>query len=122
MRGIDSSMYHLLPCCSSRHILTTIAGIFLRPNLHHRLSLVFLSPLAGYVLAALLNHPMHNIFGQRGVALVATFPPHQGCHLIAYIVNCLHPPYPVLVVSFIFARFGKRPHGLGVECVGWEYG
>lgn len=30
-----------------------------------------------------------------------------GCHLIAYVVNCLHPPYPVLVVSFIFAGFGN---------------
>lgn len=65
-------------------------------------SLVFLSPLVGYVLAALLNHRMHNAFGQRGVALVA-----PGCHLLAYIVNCLHPPYPVLVVSFIFAGFGN---------------
>lgn len=30
-----------------------------------------------------------------------------GCHFIAYVVNCLHPPYPVLVVSFIFAGFGN---------------
>lgn len=29
------------------------------------------------------------------------------CHLIAYIVDSLHPPYPVLVVSFIFAGFGN---------------
>lgn len=25
----------------------------------------------------------------------------------SHVVNCLHPPYPVLVVSFIFAGFGN---------------
>ncbi|KAJ5466641.1 hypothetical protein N7539_009370 [Penicillium diatomitis] len=65
-------------------------------------SLVFLSPLVGYTLAALLNHRIHNSLGQRGVAFIA-----PACHLIAYVVNCLHPPYPVLVVSFIFAGFGN---------------
>lgn len=54
------------------------------------------------MLAALFNHRIHNAFGQRGVALLA-----PGCHLVAYIVNSLHPPYPVLVVSFIFAGFGN---------------
>lgn len=54
------------------------------------------------MLAALFNNRIHNAFGQRGVALLA-----PGCHLIAYIVNSLHPPYPVLVVSFIFAGFGN---------------
>lgn len=33
-----------------------------------------------------------------------------GCHLIAYIINCFHPPYPVLVIAFVFAGFGT---GLG---------
>lgn len=31
----------------------------------------------------------------------------SGFHLSAYIINCLHPPYPVLVVSFILAGFGN---------------
>ncbi|KAF9883908.1 hypothetical protein FE257_002651 [Aspergillus nanangensis] len=65
-------------------------------------SLVFFSPLGGYTLAALLNNKIHVTLGRRGVAIIA-----PGCHLIAYIVNCLHPPYPVLVVSFIFAGFGN---------------
>ncbi|KAB8237178.1 putative MFS transporter [Aspergillus alliaceus] len=65
-------------------------------------SLVFLSPLGGYTLAALLNNKIHTRFGRRGVAWIS-----PGCHLLAYIVNCLHPPYPVLVVSFIFAGFGN---------------
>ncbi|KAE8345623.1 hypothetical protein BDV24DRAFT_108792 [Aspergillus arachidicola] len=65
-------------------------------------SLVFFSPLGGYTLAACLNNRIHAKLGRRGVAWLA-----PGCHIIAYIVNCLHPPYPVLVVSFIFAGFGN---------------
>lgn len=65
-------------------------------------ALVFLSLLVGYDLAALLNHRIYSAFGQRGVALMA-----PACHLIAYAVDCLHPPYPVLVVSFIFTGFGN---------------
>ncbi|KAJ5081278.1 Major facilitator superfamily domain general substrate transporter [Penicillium alfredii] len=73
-------------------------------------SLVFLSPLVGYTLAAFLNHRIHTTLGQRGVAVIG-----PGCHLIAYIVNCVHPPYPVLVVSFIFAGFGN-----GIEDAAWN--
>lgn len=73
-------------------------------------SLVFLSPLLGYTLAAFLNHRIHSTMGQRGVALIG-----PTCHLIAYVVNCTHPPYPVLVVSFIFAGFGN-----GLEDAAWN--
>ncbi|KAL4867647.1 hypothetical protein BDV12DRAFT_186567 [Aspergillus spectabilis] len=66
------------------------------------ISLVFLSPIGGYTLAALTNNTLHHRFGRRGIALLS-----PGCHLMAYIVNCLHPPYPVLVVSFIFAGLGN---------------
>lgn len=68
-------------------------------------SLVFLSPLVGYVMAALLNYRIHHYMGQRGVALIGPC-----SHLISYVVNCVHPPYPVLVISFIFAGFAN---GLG---------
>ncbi|PYH84987.1 MFS general substrate transporter [Aspergillus uvarum CBS 121591] len=68
-------------------------------------SLVFFSPLVGYTAAAFLNSRIHNKLGRRGVAVLT-----PSCHVIAYIVNCCHPPYPVLVVSFIFAGFGN---GLG---------
>ncbi|CAI7676441.1 unnamed protein product [Penicillium pancosmium] len=73
-------------------------------------SLVFLSPLVGYVLAAFLNNRIHTSLGQRGPALIG-----PGCHLLAYIVNCVHPPYPVLVISFIFAGFGN-----GLEDAAWN--
>ncbi|KNG88062.1 putative bypass of stop codon protein [Aspergillus nomiae NRRL 13137] len=68
-------------------------------------SLVFLSPLVGYVLAALVNNKLHMALGQRGVALIA-----PACHLIAYIISCIHPPYPVLVVAYIFAGIANGLH------------
>lgn len=74
------------------------------------MSLVFLSPLVGYTIAAFLNQRIHNTFGQRGVALLGS-----GCHLFAYVINSVHPPYPVLVISFIFAGLGN-----GVEDAAWN--
>lgn len=65
-------------------------------------SLVFLSPLLGYATAALINDRAHCAVGGRGVAFISS-----ACHLIAYILNCVHPPYPALVVSFIFAGLGN---------------
>ncbi|GIC94870.1 putative MFS transporter [Aspergillus udagawae] len=73
-------------------------------------SLVFLSPLGGYFLAALTNNHIHLRFGRRGVAIIS-----PSCHVLSYIINCLHPPYPVLVVSFIFAGFGN-----GLADSGWN--
>ncbi|KAH3958931.1 hypothetical protein HBI24_007690 [Parastagonospora nodorum] len=66
------------------------------------ISLVFLSPLVGYASSALLNNMIHLRFGQRGVAMIA-----PTCHLIAYIVIAVHPPYPVLVIIFMLAGFGN---------------
>ncbi|KAJ5365002.1 Major facilitator superfamily domain general substrate transporter [Penicillium concentricum] len=73
-------------------------------------SLVFLSPLVGYTVAAFLNHRIHYTLGQRGVAIIG-----PACHLIAYVINCVHPPYPVLVVAFIFAGLGN-----GLEDAAWN--
>ncbi|KAH8747183.1 major facilitator superfamily domain-containing protein [Diaporthe sp. PMI_573] len=68
-------------------------------------SLIFLSPFVGYTLSALLNNLIHEKFGQRGVATICS-----SCHLIAYVIACVHPPYPVLVVVYMLAGFGN---GLG---------
>ncbi|KAH0383959.1 MFS general substrate transporter, partial [Aureobasidium melanogenum] len=73
-------------------------------------SLVFLSPLIGYNLSALLNNSIHLRFGQRGVAFIGPL-----CHLLAYIVIAVHPPYPVLVVVFAIAGFGN-----GLEDAAWN--
>lgn len=64
------------------------------------MSLVFLSPLAGYIAAAFLNNKIHLSFGQRGVAILGA-----GCHIASFIVVSLHPPYPALVIGYIFAGF-----------------
>jgi fucose permease len=74
------------------------------------ISLIFLSPFVGYNLSALLNNAVHMKFGQRGVAFIGAM-----CHLIAYVVIAVHPPYPVLVISFIFAGFGN-----GLLDAGWN--
>jgi fucose permease len=66
------------------------------------ISLVFLSPLVGYTTSAFLNNTIHLKFGQRGVGVLA-----PACHLIAYTVIAVHPPYPVLVVVFMIAGFGN---------------
>ncbi|KAK0845038.1 hypothetical protein LTR03_007720 [Friedmanniomyces endolithicus] len=73
-------------------------------------SLIFLSPFVGYNLAAILNNTVHMRLGQRGVAFLGPL-----CHLIAYVVICLHPPYPVLVVVFILAGLGN-----GFEDSAWN--
>ena len=74
------------------------------------MSLVFLSPLVGYVLAASLNNQVHLHWGQRGISAVG-----PGCHIVAYIMMCVHPPYPVLVVAFVFAGFGN-----GLQDAAWN--
>ncbi|GAB7362308.1 hypothetical protein MBLNU230_g2326t1 [Neophaeotheca triangularis] len=73
-------------------------------------SLIFLSPFVGYNLSALLNNYVHLKLGQRGVAFIGPF-----CHVIAYLIIALHPPYPVLVISFMLAGFGN-----GIEDAGWN--
>lgn len=72
-------------------------------------SLLFLSPCVGYSLAAAFNNSVHRTFGQRGVAFIAGM-----CHFITYLTFSLHPPWPVIVVFFIFAGFGN-----GLADAGW---
>ncbi|KIW97826.1 uncharacterized protein Z519_01410 [Cladophialophora bantiana CBS 173.52] len=74
------------------------------------ISLIFLSPIVGYTMSALLNNHIHTVYGQRGVAWIMSM-----SHLCAYTAICVHPPYPVLVVVFILAGFGN---GLGDS--GWN--
>jgi hypothetical protein len=72
-------------------------------------SLIFLSPFLGYSAAALCNNSIHMKFGQRSIAVIA-----PACRVITYLVLCFHPPYPVIVVFFIFAGFGN-----GLEDAAW---
>lgn len=72
-------------------------------------SLIFLSPVVGYSLAAALNNSIHQKVGQRGIAFTAGL-----CHFITYLTFSLHPPWPVIVVIFVFAGFGN-----GLADAGW---
>lgn len=72
-------------------------------------SLVFLSPFAGYTIACAVNNLVHVRFGQRGVAVMG-----PACHIVAFLVFSLHPPYPVMVVMFVFVGFGN-----GLIDAGW---
>ncbi|KAG8628031.1 hypothetical protein KVT40_003904 [Elsinoe batatas] len=65
-------------------------------------SLIFLSPMAGYTTSALLNPWIHTKFGQRGVAIIT-----PTCHVVAYVIVALHPPFPVLVFVYLLAGFGN---------------
>ncbi|KAH8821863.1 major facilitator superfamily domain-containing protein [Xylogone sp. PMI_703] len=65
-------------------------------------SLIFLSPFAGYTIASVVNNLVHVKYGQRGVATVAPI-----CHIVSYVILSIHPSYPVLVVVFIFVGFGN---------------
>jgi fucose permease len=87
----------------SRVLLTNFPQLEKFYDLNYTIvSLVFLSPSAGYTVAALANSTVHVKFGQRGIAVIGPL-----CHLISYIVLAVHPPYPVLVVIFIIAGFGN---------------
>ncbi|KAK4228358.1 major facilitator superfamily domain-containing protein [Podospora fimiseda] len=73
-------------------------------------SLVFLSPFIGYLLAALLNNLIHHHFGQRGIAVLGPL-----CRLIGMLPLVFHPPYPALPVVLLFTGFGN-----GIEDSAWN--
>ncbi|KAK4144066.1 major facilitator superfamily domain-containing protein [Dichotomopilus funicola] len=73
-------------------------------------SLVFLSPFVGYLLAALLNNLIHHYFGQRGVAIIGPV-----SRLIGIVPLVFHPPYPALPVILLFSGFGN-----GIEDSAWN--
>lgn len=74
------------------------------------ISLVFLAPFIGYSIAAFLNNKIHMRYGQLGVAVIG-----PSCKVVAYIVICVHPPYPVLPIIYMIAGFGN-----GLEDGGWN--
>ncbi|KAI0141555.1 major facilitator superfamily domain-containing protein [Xylariaceae sp. FL1272] len=71
-------------------------------------SLIFLSPVVGHTVSALLNNWVHELWGQRGVALISS-----GCHVVAYAIMAVHPPYPLLVIAFLISGFGDAVGNAG---------
>ncbi|KAK3386968.1 major facilitator superfamily domain-containing protein [Podospora didyma] len=73
-------------------------------------SLVFLAPFIGYLIASLVNSMVHHYAGQRGVAVAAA-----GFRLSGLIALVFHPPYAVLPVAMLFVGFGN-----GLEDSAWN--
>lgn len=66
------------------------------------MSLIFLSPFVGYAMASAINNLVHVNLGQRGVACLGPL-----FHLVPYIVMSFRPPYPALVVVYMFVGVGN---------------
>ncbi|KAL4889305.1 major facilitator superfamily domain-containing protein [Aspergillus ambiguus] len=77
---------------------------------HTTVSFLFLSPVCGYMLAAILNNEIHVRLGRRGIACI-----HSLCHLLTFVVVTTHPPYPVLVVFLAIGGVGN-----GLADSGWN--
>ncbi|AEO63729.1 50bc0b2a-93cd-42ef-ac9f-1e3411dc4a3c [Thermothielavioides terrestris] len=95
----DGALGALLPYIESYYSITYTV-----------VSLVFLSPFVGYLLAALLNNLIHHYLGQRGVAVLGPL-----CRLVGMIPLISHPPYPAIPVVLLFIGFGN-----GIEDSAWN--
>lgn len=71
---------------------------------------MFLSQVAGYTLSAILINKLHMFVGQLGIAIVSSL-----CKILAFVVTCIHPPFPVIPCIFVFAGFGN-----GLEDGAWN--
>ncbi|KAL2844974.1 major facilitator superfamily domain-containing protein [Aspergillus pseudoustus] len=73
-------------------------------------SLIFMTPFAGYTLASIAVNKIHMTFGQRGIAVIAPL-----CHLIPFIIMATFPRFPVLLVGYAFVGLGN-----GLLDAGWN--
>uniref|UniRef100_L2G103 Major facilitator superfamily transporter n=1 Tax=Colletotrichum fructicola (strain Nara gc5) TaxID=1213859 RepID=L2G103_COLFN len=73
-------------------------------------SLIFLSPVLGFIMSTVSNHAVHLRYGKRGVIIMA-----GTCHVTAYLVGCFHPPFPVLIVVYILVGLGS-----GAKTAAWN--
>ncbi|KAL7944269.1 major facilitator superfamily domain-containing protein [Trichoderma barbatum] len=69
---------------------------------HSIVSLIFLSPMVGCVLASFTSNRLHDIAGRRGVAATAT-----GAYILAYLGLSQHPPFAVVVCLLVLTGFGS---------------
>ncbi|KAK0104918.1 hypothetical protein ONS95_005181 [Cadophora gregata] len=73
-------------------------------------SILLLSPVVGYTLAAFSSDSIHNRWGQRGIAILG-----PGLHVIAFLAVAMHPPYQILILVFVLAGLGS-----GLVDAGWN--
>lgn len=69
---------------------------------HSVVSLVFLGPMAGCILASFTSNRLHASAGRRGVAALST-----GCYTVAYIGVSQHPPFGAVVGLLVLTGFGS---------------
>jgi fucose permease len=65
-------------------------------------SLIFLTPFAGYTLATVAVNKVHMTFGQQGIAIIGPL-----CHLIPFLVIAVRPPFPAILVAYAFVGLGN---------------
>ncbi|RAH83178.1 MFS general substrate transporter [Aspergillus japonicus CBS 114.51] len=101
-----SNIWKVMACCWSFFVMganDSASGLRSYYELSYiAVSVIFLSPLIGYVVAAIVDTKIYQCMGRRGVAVIA-----PACHLVAYIINCCYPPYPVLVITLALAGIGN---------------
>ncbi|CBF78065.1 hypothetical protein AN8768.2 [Aspergillus nidulans FGSC A4] len=73
-------------------------------------SLIFMTPFAGYTMASIAVNKIHMTFGQRGIATIGPL-----CHLIPFIVMAFFPRFPVLLVAYAFVGLAN-----GLLDAGWN--
>ncbi|KAL5621230.1 hypothetical protein BROUX41_006700 [Berkeleyomyces rouxiae] len=73
-------------------------------------SVLFLSPCLGYLIAGLVNNHLHYHFGQFGVAALGPL-----LHTAGFLPLVFHPPYPVLPVAMFISGLGS-----GVQDSAWN--
>ncbi|KAJ4252409.1 hypothetical protein NW762_011009 [Fusarium torreyae] len=73
-------------------------------------SLIFLSPLVGFIVSAATNNWLHLNFGQRWIACLC-----GACHAVTYVILSQHPPYVVLVLAYVIAGLGN-----GIGLAAWN--
>ncbi|GIK04386.1 hypothetical protein Aspvir_008469 [Aspergillus viridinutans] len=65
-------------------------------------SLIFVTPFAGYTMATLIVNKIHMTFGQRGIATIGPL-----CHIIPFVVMAIHPPWPVMLAVYVIVGLGN---------------
>lgn len=65
-------------------------------------SLIFLGPMLGCIIAAFTSNRLHEMYGRRGVAALATI-----SYTISYIGMSLHPPFGIVIPLLVLTGYGS---------------
>ena len=65
-------------------------------------SVLFISPVFGFIMSAVFLNTIHEKLGQRGVVLLGA-----STRLVAYITISQHPPFAVFACVFTLTGFGE---------------